>query len=40
METTMVVIVFKIGKSTGEFSGTSVYSSLSREHPLFGCHLS
>ena len=31
-----------IEKSTGEFmiSGTSVSSSLSREHPLFGCYLS
>ena len=29
-----------IEKSTGEFSGTSVFSSLSRKHPLFGCPLS
>ena len=29
-----------IEKSTGEFSRTSVFSSLSRKNPLFGCYLS
>ena len=39
METTMVSNCL-IVKSTEEFSRTSVFSSLSRKHPLFGCYLS